>query len=198
MTNGSEGSKLVELSVDIVAAYVSKNHTPRNELPALIATIHDALKTAATGVDGSAAPKPEPVVPPNKSVRPDHIVCLFDGKKFKSLKRHLRTNHNMTPQDYRAAFDLRPDYPMVASAYAKTRSELALATGLGQKGRRAPAEPSEGAEDSAGTEAPSEHKPKEVAKGAASVARKPQRCQASRRVKRRGRKRRRPETSPTL
>src|SRR3954454_15599311 len=145
MTNGSEGSKLVELSADIVAAYVSKNHTPRNELPALIATIHDALKTAATGVDGSAAPKPEPVVPPNKSVRPDHIVCLFDGKKFKSLKRHLRTTHNMTPQDYRAAFDLRPDYPMVASAYAKTRSELALATGLGQKGRRAPAEPSEGA-----------------------------------------------------
>ena len=172
MTNGSEGSKLVELSADIVAAYVTKNHTPPNELPALIATIHDALKTAATGVDGSAAPKPQPVVPPNKSVRPDHIVCLFDGKKFKSLKRHLRTNHNMTPQDYRAAFDLRPDYPMVASAYAKTRSELALATGLGQKGRRAPAEPSEGAEDSSGTEGPSEHKPKEVAKRAASVARK--------------------------
>src|SRR4051794_10822796 len=138
MTNGSEGSKLVELSVDVVAAYVSKNHTPRNELPALIAAIHDALTTAATGVDGSAAPKPEPVVPPNKSVRPDHIVCLFDGKKFKSLKRHLRANHNMTPQEYRATFGPRPDYPMGTPAYASARSHLARTMGVGREGRRSP------------------------------------------------------------
>jgi predicted transcriptional regulator len=171
MTNGSEGSELVELSADIVAAYVMKNHIPREELPALIGTIHDALKRAATGVDASAT-KPEPVVPPNKSVRPDHIVCLFDGKKFKSLKRHLRTNHSMTPQEYRVAFDLRPDYPMVAPAYARTRSELALATGLGQKARKARTEPSQTAEDPTGTEPSSDRKPKVAAKRAENGARK--------------------------
>jgi predicted transcriptional regulator len=172
MTDGAEATSLVELSADMVAAYVTNNHIQRDELPALIATIHAALKSAATGVNASEPPKPEPVVPPNKSVRPDHIVCLFDGKKFKSLKRHLRTHHNLTPQEYRAAFDLRPDYPMVAPAYAKTRSELALATGLGQKGRRAPA--SEAGEEASqvATEAPSERRSKVAAKRAASVARK--------------------------
>ena len=88
-------------------------------------------------------PKPEPVIPPNKSVRPDHIVCLFDGKKFKSLKRHLRTNHNMTPQEYRATFGLRPDYPMVAPAYASARSDLARTMGLGRKGGSSPKDASE-------------------------------------------------------
>src|SRR3954452_10358273 len=83
------------------------------------------LEQAATGVSATKQAKPEPVVPPNKSVRPDHIVCLFDGKKFKSLKRHIRVSHGMTPQQYREAFDLRQDYPMVAPAYASARSELA-------------------------------------------------------------------------
>jgi predicted transcriptional regulator len=78
-------------------------------------------------------------VPINKSVRPDHIVCLFDGKKFKSLRRHLRSEHHMTPEEYRETFGLRRDYPMVASAYAKRRSELAKAIGLGQKRRKSSA-----------------------------------------------------------
>ena len=83
--------------------------------------------------------KPEPAVSIDKSVRPDHIVCLFDGKKFKSLRRHLRSEHHITPEDYHETFGLRRDYPMVASAYAKRRSELAKAMGLGQKRSKASA-----------------------------------------------------------
>jgi len=139
--NPETTSNIVELAADIVAAYVTKNHLQKDELPALIATVHEALQSAATGVSTTEPTRPEPVVPPNKSVRPDYIVCLFDGKKFKSLKRHLRTNHNMTPQEYRAAFNLRPDYPMVAPAYASARSELAKTMGLGRKDPNAPAEP---------------------------------------------------------
>jgi predicted transcriptional regulator len=101
-----EAAKYVELTSDIVAAYVSKNHAQIEELPSLIASVHGALQQAATGATATEKPKPEPVVPPNKSVRPDHIVCLFDGKKFKSLKRHIRVSHGMTPQQYREAFDL--------------------------------------------------------------------------------------------
>ncbi len=120
------------------------------------------------------APKPEPVIPPNKSVRPDHIVCLFDGKKFKSLKRHLRTNHNMTPQEYRATFGLRPDYPMVAPAYASARSDLARTMGLGRKRGRPPVDASESMGDSPETapEASSERKPKIAAKRASGGSRK--------------------------
>ena len=110
MAEGSGAtSNLVGLSADIVAAYVTKNHIQKDELPALIATVHEALRSAAIGV--TEPPKPEPVIPPNKSVRPDHIVCLFDGKKFKSLKRHLRTNHNMTPQEYRRLSGCGPITP---------------------------------------------------------------------------------------
>ena len=126
-----EAANYVELASAIVAAYVTKNHTQVDQLPALIASVHGALQQAATGVSATEQTKTEPVVPPNKSVRPDHIVCLFDGKKFKSLKRHIRVSHGMTPQQYRETFDLRQDYPMVAPAYASARSELAKGMGFG-------------------------------------------------------------------
>jgi predicted transcriptional regulator len=173
MAEGSGAtSNVVGLSADIVAAYVTKNHIQRDELPALIATVHEALRSAAIGV--TEPPKPEPVIPPNKSVRPDHIVCLLDGKKFKSLKRHLSTNHNMTPQEYRATFGLRPDYPMVAPAYASARSDLARAMGLGRKGGSSLSDAPEPTGDSSGPEpeAPSERRPKVAAKRASGGSRK--------------------------
>jgi len=173
MAEGSGAtSNVVGLSADIVAAYVTKNHIQRDELPALIATVHEALRSAAIGV--TEPPKPEPVIPPNKSVRPDHIVCLFDGKKFKSLKRHLSTNHNMTPQEYRATFGLRPDYPMVAPAYASARSDLARAMGLGRKGGSSLSDAPEPTGDSSGPEpeASSERRPKVAAKRASGGSRK--------------------------
>ena len=173
MAEGSGAtSNVVGLSADIVAAYVTKNHIQKDELPALIATVHEALRSAAIGV--LEPPKPEPVIPPNKSVRPDHIVCLFDGKKFKSLKRHLRTNHNMTPQEYRATFGLRPDYPMVAPAYASARSDLARTMGLGRKGGSSPKDASEPMGNSPETapEASSEPRPKVAAKRASGGSRK--------------------------
>jgi predicted transcriptional regulator len=126
----------VGLSAQIVSAYVSKNAVPRSDLPALIASVHGSLKAATEGTRVEEPARVEPAVAPNRSVRGDHIVCLFDGKKFKSLRRHLRTNHNMSPEQYRATFGLRPDYPMVAPAYAKARSALAKAMGLGQKRRK--------------------------------------------------------------
>src|SRR4051794_24866542 len=135
MADGPEPTHFVDLSAEIVSAYVSKNHIQPSELPELIATVHDALKSVATGVTKQEPTKHEPVVAPTRSVRPDHIVCLFDGKKFKSLKRHLRVNHGMTPEQYRQAFGLRPDYPMVAPAYASARSEMAKNMGLGQKAK---------------------------------------------------------------
>jgi predicted transcriptional regulator len=173
MAEGSGAtSNVVGLSADIVAAYVTKNHIQKDELPALIATVHEALRSAAIGV--TEPPKPEPVISPNKSVRPDHIVCLFDGKKFKSLKRHLRTNHNMTPQEYRATFGLRPDYPMVAPAYASARSDLARTMGLGRKGGRSSTDASEpmGGSPETAPEASSEPKPKVAAKRASGGSRK--------------------------
>ena len=173
MAEGSGAtSNVVGLSADIFAAYVTKNHIQKDELPALIATVHEALRSAAIGV--TEPPKPEPVIPPNRSVRPDHIVCLFDGKKFKSLKRHLRANHNMTPQEYRAAFGLRTDYPMVALAYASARSDLARTMGLGRKRGSSPMDASESLGDSPETapEASSERKPKIAAKRASRGSRK--------------------------
>ena len=124
------------LTSHVVAAYVAKNHIQVGELRALIGSVHQALSQAVTGTRKEEPTTPEPVVPINKSVRPDHIACLFDGKKFKSLKRHLKTSHNMTPDQYRQTFGLPPDYPIVAQAYAERRSELAKALGLGQMRRK--------------------------------------------------------------
>ena len=121
---------LVGLSAEIVSAYVAKNHIQTSEIPQLITSVHDALRNVA-----KPAPEPEkhePPVPINKTIRPDYIISLEDGRRYKSLKRHL-SSRGLTPEQYRKKWGLRPDYPMVASNYAKARSELAKAIGLGQK-----------------------------------------------------------------
>ena len=127
------------LAAEIVSAFVSNNSLPAAELPALIGSVHQALNTLATGSTQQPAEEPKaPAVPIKKSVQPDYIVCLDDGKRFKSLKRHLRTTYDMTPEQYRAKWGLPADYPMVAPNYAATRSELAKTIGLGQKRRSEP------------------------------------------------------------
>jgi predicted transcriptional regulator len=123
---------LVEMASEIVSAFVSGNPVEAQDLPALIRTVHSALSEVAN-LDGAAAVSAalEPAVPIKKSITPDFIVCLEDGKKFKSLKRHLRTRYGMTPEEYRAKWSLPHDYPMVAPNYAKERSNLAKRMGLG-------------------------------------------------------------------
>jgi predicted transcriptional regulator len=129
---------LITLTADIVAAHVSNNSVAVSDMPMLIGNIHQAL----AGLGGSAPalePAPTPAVSVRASVRPDYIVCLEDGKKLKMLKRHLSTDHGLTPADYRAKWGLSADYPMVAPNYAETRRALALKIGLGRKaGTKAP------------------------------------------------------------
>jgi predicted transcriptional regulator len=122
---------LVDMAADIVSAYVAANPVPSQDLPALIRTVHTALKEVASGAKVSREPAQEPAVAIKKSVTPDYIICLEDGKKFKSLKRHLRTRYGMTPEEYRSKWNLAHDYPMVAPNYAKERSNLAKRMGLG-------------------------------------------------------------------
>ncbi|MES1156195.1 MAG: MucR family transcriptional regulator [Alphaproteobacteria bacterium] len=124
-------SDLVEMAADIVSAYVSANPVAPQDLPALIRTVHSVLREVAGGQSVSIEATQEPAVAIKKSVTPDFIVCLEDGKKFKSLKRHLRTRYGMTPEEYRAKWGLAHDYPMVAPNYAKARSDLAKRMGLG-------------------------------------------------------------------
>jgi predicted transcriptional regulator len=126
----------IELAADIVSAYVSNNSVPAAELPALISEVHGALLRVTSGAAPVVVEAPKPAVPPKKSVTSDFIICLEDGKKFKSLKRHLRTQYNMSPEDYREKWGLPPDYPMVAPNYAQARSNLAKQMGLGQQRRR--------------------------------------------------------------
>jgi predicted transcriptional regulator len=130
---GSEPN-YIELAADIVSAFVANNSVPAADLPALIANVHGALQNVSNPVP-QAQPKFEPVVPVKKSVTPDAIISLIDGKRYKSLKRHL-TGHGLTPAQYRERYGLPVDYPMVASAYAARRSELAKAAGLGQQRRK--------------------------------------------------------------
>ena len=135
--NGNEDAEdtLLTLTADIVAAHVSNNSVAVNDLPQLIQNVHSAL----TGISGSrAAPeaRPEPKVSIRASIKPDYIVCLEDGKKQKMLKRHLMTNHGMTPDEYRQKWGLAPDYPMVAPNYAEQRRTLAKSIGLGTKRRK--------------------------------------------------------------
>jgi predicted transcriptional regulator len=136
MTDSPVDANLIDLTADIVSAYVSNNTVASTDLPGLINEVYGALqRTAST----SSEPEPEPLkpaVPVKKSVMPDYIICLEDGKKFKSLKRHLRTHYNMTPEEYREKWDLGADYPMVAPNYAAARSELAKKMGLGQQRKR--------------------------------------------------------------
>ena len=128
----------LELAADIVSAFVSNNSVPAAELPALIGSVHQALNTLGNGsAQQPAEEQKEPAVPIKKSVQPDYVVCLDDGKKFKSLKRHLRTVYNLTPEQYRAKWGLPANYPMVAPNYAAARSELAKQMGLGARRRKA-------------------------------------------------------------
>ena len=130
-------SEVIEMTADIVAAYVGANSVAASDLPALIQSVHRALSGVASGGEAVEAAPKEPAVPIKKSINADFLVCLEDGRKFKSLKRHLRTKYNMSPEDYRAKWGLAKDYPMVAPNYARARSELAKQMGLGQGGRQA-------------------------------------------------------------
>jgi len=135
-TPSRNSDALIELTADVVAAYVSNNPVPVGELPNLIADVHAALGRVGGTTEQPSAEKQKPAVNPKRSVHDDYIVCLEDGKKFKSLKRHLRTQYNMTPEQYRDKWGLPPDYPMVAPNYAVARSQLAKKMGLGQQARK--------------------------------------------------------------
>jgi predicted transcriptional regulator len=125
---------LVELTTDLVSAYVSNNPVPIGELSGLIGKVHAVLKDTIGGVVPRQQPKElSPSVPIKKSVTPDYIICLDDGRSFKSLKRHLSSKFGLTPDEYRAKWGLPSDYPMVAANYAATRSALAKSMGLGRK-----------------------------------------------------------------
>jgi predicted transcriptional regulator len=141
MTDLLNPNNFVELAADVVAAYVSNNTVAMNDLPSLIEQVHKALVATASGSVEKPVDAQAPAVSIKKSIHSDYIVCLEDGKKFKSLKRHLRTKFDLSPEDYRAKWGLPVDYPMVAPNYAAARSELARSMGLGQKRRMAMAEP---------------------------------------------------------
>lgn len=126
-------AELVELTTQIVAAYVSNNTVVAADLPQLIGETHAALARVNNHPLGAGREEPKPRVPVKRSILPDYIVCLEDGKKFKSLKRHLRTHYDLSPEDYRAKWSLPPDYPMVAPNYARARSDLAKKMGLGTR-----------------------------------------------------------------
>lgn len=129
---------LLSLTADVVAAYVSNNSIRAGEVPALIADVHAAFARSGVREEVVAVvEKPKPAISPKKSVHDDFIICLEDGKKFKSLKRHLMTHYSLTPEQYREKWDLDPNYPMVAPNYAAARSELAKKMGLGRKRKAA-------------------------------------------------------------
>src|SRR6201988_3894518 len=130
------GKSFIHLTANIVSAYLSNNPTPAAEIPNLISQIHAALLRVSSG-RSEALPEPaKPAVSVKKSINPDYLVCLEDGKHFKSLRRHLRTQYNMTPEQYRDKWGLPPEYPMVAPNYAVARSQLAKKMGLGQQARK--------------------------------------------------------------
>jgi predicted transcriptional regulator len=133
---GDPSDKYIDQTASIVAAYVSKNAVAADDIPALINRVHAALTRVASGQGDAGAEGQKPAVPVKKSIHPEYIVCLEDGTKFKSLKRHLRTQYNMTPEAYREKWGLPADYPMVAPNYAAARSQLAKQMGLGQQRRR--------------------------------------------------------------
>jgi predicted transcriptional regulator len=138
--HSGEASGLMDIATEVVAAFVGNNSLPVTELPGLIARVHAALVGLSTAGSITApaflAPPATPAVSIKKSITRDYLVCLEDGHRFKSLKRHLRTNHGLSPEGYRERWHLPPDYPMVAAGYAQTRSELAKKFGLGQQRRK--------------------------------------------------------------
>ncbi|HRH20458.1 MAG TPA: MucR family transcriptional regulator [Brevundimonas sp.] len=129
-------SEIIEMTTDIVSAYVGNNAIAAADLPSLIQNVHRALAEVSSGEVAASNEPQEPAVSVKKSITPDFLICLEDGRKFKSLKRHLRTKYDMSPDEYRAKWGLPRDYPMVAPNYAKARSELAKQMGLGQGGRK--------------------------------------------------------------
>ncbi|QFR31686.1 MucR family transcriptional regulator [Ancylobacter sp. TS-1] len=136
MSDTKDADIYIELAADIVSAYVSNNAISANDLTVLIGDVHGALQRVGSGEAEPVAEPLKPAVPLKRSVTPDYIICLEDGKKFKSLKRHLRTQYNLTPEEYREKWGLPADYPMVAPNYAAARSTLAKEMGLGQQRRR--------------------------------------------------------------
>jgi predicted transcriptional regulator len=132
-----ERADVIEMTADIVSAYVGSNAVAAVDLPSLIQAVHRALIGMSGEAQAPEAAPQEPAVSLKRSITPEFLICLEDGRKFKSLKRHLRTKYNMSPEDYRAKWGLAKDYPMVAPNYAKARSDLAKQMGLGQGGRQA-------------------------------------------------------------
>lgn len=135
MAGTMDNDNLIELTAEIVSAYVSSNPIASADITKLIREVHAALHRTATGAVRPATEPPKPAVPVKKSIAPDYIVCLEDGQKFKSLKRHLRTHYDLTPEQYREKWGLPPDYPMVAPNYSAVRSQLAKDNGLGRSGK---------------------------------------------------------------
>ena len=133
MDEKSEKNALVELTTDVVSAYVSNNTIVPSELPNLINEVYEALSRASVKSIKPAREELKPAIPVKRSVSDDYIICLEDGKRFKSLKRHLRTHYNLSPEEYKEKWGLPHDYPMVAPNYAKARSRLAKKMGLGQR-----------------------------------------------------------------
>jgi predicted transcriptional regulator len=133
VTEKAGTDRLIGLTTDVVSAYVSNNPVPAGELPRLIGQVHAALKAVSPGLSAAVAEPLTPAVPINKSVLPDFIICLEDGKKLKTLKRHLGTRYGLTPDAYRAKWNLPADYPMVAPSYSAARSALAKSSSLGHR-----------------------------------------------------------------
>jgi predicted transcriptional regulator len=138
MMNDKVPSNYIELTAGIVSAYVSNNAVAAGDISSIISQVHSALLKVSNGATEGAGEPMRPAIAVKKSITPDYLVCLEDGKKFKSLKRHLRTQYNMTPELYREKWGLPPDYPMVAPKYAEARSQLAKQMGLGQQRKRRP------------------------------------------------------------
>jgi MucR family transcriptional regulator, transcriptional regulator of exopolysaccharide biosynthesis len=136
MADSPANGSFIELTAEIVSAYVSNNTVAAADIPVLISQVHSALARVSGNSSDAPSEPLKPAVSVKKSITPEFIVCLEDGKKFKSLKRHLRTQYNMTPEQYRDKWSLGADYPMVAPNYAAARSQLAKQMGLGQQRRR--------------------------------------------------------------
>ena len=130
--------EILRMTAEVVSAYLSNNVLPATQISDVIQAVHESLNALGTGRTEHAAEPPKPAVPVKKSVTPDYIVCLEDGKKLKMLKRHLRSTYSMTPDEYRAKWGLPADYPMVAPNYAKQRSEFAKKIGLGRNPGKGP------------------------------------------------------------
>lgn len=135
MAEETPSAELLELTAEIVSAHVSNNSVPLSDLPSLIQEVYRTLATVGMPPQKAQPERPQPAVPIKKSITPEYLICLEDGKKLKMLKRHLQTSYGMTPDQYRERWGLGGDYPMVAPNYAKHRSSLAKKIGLGTKPR---------------------------------------------------------------